>query len=296
MDRAAPGPPAAPTPPAFAPVADAWDCHVHVFGDPVRYAMVAGRAYTPGRAEPDDLVRVADALAIARVVLVQPSPYGTDNRCLLDALGVLGERAIGIVGADPDTLRHDATLAAWHGAGVRGVRLQLPAATAEGLSALHSLSDALAGTGWVLDLHAAANVLPAVLALAPHARHKIVLDHFGYALGRSPAGLDLSQLERLAAAGDVYVKASAPYRLPLTSEAAAEAVAALTERLPERCVWGSDWPHTPVHPAASERMQVQPFRTLDTGALANAALAGLSADARRRILSDTPRALFGPPR
>src|SRR5581483_11127236 len=64
----------------------ACDCHVHIFGDPRGYPWFSGRVYTPPPASVDELLALQRALHMSRVVLVQPSVYGTDNRCLLDAL------------------------------------------------------------------------------------------------------------------------------------------------------------------------------------------------------------------
>src|SRR5262245_916323 len=55
------------------------DCHVHVFGDPKRYPFFAGRTYTPEMAASGELRQLLAALKLERVVVVQPSVYGTDN-------------------------------------------------------------------------------------------------------------------------------------------------------------------------------------------------------------------------
>src|SRR4051812_19790044 len=63
----------------------ACDCHVHVFGDPQRYPFVPGRVYTPEPASVKEMQSMLKAIDMDRVVVVQPSVYGTDNRCTLDA-------------------------------------------------------------------------------------------------------------------------------------------------------------------------------------------------------------------
>ena len=55
--------------------------------------------------------------------MVQPSTYGTDNRCLLDALSQFGPDARGIA-AVADTVT-DSELQNLHEAGVRGLRFNL---------------------------------------------------------------------------------------------------------------------------------------------------------------------------
>jgi hypothetical protein len=59
------------------PVA-ACDCHVHVF-DSQRFPFHPGRSYTPARASLEELIAFEKRLGIQRVLLVQPSPYGSDN-------------------------------------------------------------------------------------------------------------------------------------------------------------------------------------------------------------------------
>jgi len=82
-------------------IAGAWDCHVHVFGPASAYPFSAARAYTPPNALPEDLERMVSALGVERFVLVQPSPYGSDNSRLLDALRTFGSRARGVVVLPP---------------------------------------------------------------------------------------------------------------------------------------------------------------------------------------------------
>src|SRR3954470_307624 len=84
----------------FVVPAGACDCHVHVFGDPQRYPFFEGRGYTPETASVAELRALHEALHIDRVVVVQPSVYGTDNRCTLDAVRQLGTRARGVAVID----------------------------------------------------------------------------------------------------------------------------------------------------------------------------------------------------
>src|SRR5918996_2248509 len=96
----------------------ACDCHVHVFGPAERYPFAADRKYMAPDASVDELVALHDSLGIERVVIVQASPYGTDNRCMLDALRGLKGRARGVAVIDQDT-----SLIPMHDVGVRGVRV-----------------------------------------------------------------------------------------------------------------------------------------------------------------------------
>ncbi|MBV8834968.1 MAG: amidohydrolase family protein, partial [Alphaproteobacteria bacterium] len=105
----------------------ACDAHFHVFGPPERYP-VGGVNETLRYAPP--LAPLADYLALARLmgfdrfVFVQPSAYGRDNACMLDAMREVGTaRCRGIVDVDADA--PDALLAAMNARGVRGVRINV---------------------------------------------------------------------------------------------------------------------------------------------------------------------------
>jgi len=85
------------TPPAFEVPHNACDCHTHIFGPADRFPYSSKRLYTPGDASIGDLLALHCALHIDRVVIVHPSPYGTDNACTVDAVRRLGARARGVI-------------------------------------------------------------------------------------------------------------------------------------------------------------------------------------------------------
>ena len=105
---------------AFSVPAGACDCHVHVFGDPQRFPLVPNRVYTPEQASVAELRALLGTLSLDRVVLVQPSVYGTDNSCQIDAIRELGARARGVAVIDSNTT--DAALDEMARAGIRGIR------------------------------------------------------------------------------------------------------------------------------------------------------------------------------
>src|SRR3546814_6208701 len=81
------------TRPAFALPPGSCDCHVHVFGSCDHPGLAADRLYTPGVAAVEDLLAHQQALGLERMVIVQPTPYGADNRCTLEAARSLRGRA-----------------------------------------------------------------------------------------------------------------------------------------------------------------------------------------------------------
>jgi predicted TIM-barrel fold metal-dependent hydrolase len=110
------------------PVAS-WDTHVHVFDSTIG-PFAEGSAYTPGHAPLTELRRFTQSLsegdAPVNLVIVQASPYGTDNSVLLSSLKTLQAdsniTARGIAVVDIHNVT-GAELWALHEVGVRGLRL-----------------------------------------------------------------------------------------------------------------------------------------------------------------------------
>ena len=111
------------TPVNFAMPAGACDCHTHIFGEPEKFPFFAGRVYTPETALPDEMAALHRSLHIERVVIVTPSVYGTDNTATLYGMKARGADARGVAVIDEKT--PESELDAMHGAGVRGIRINL---------------------------------------------------------------------------------------------------------------------------------------------------------------------------
>src|ERR1700735_1593679 len=103
--------------------AGACDCHTHIFGEPEKFPFFAGRVYTPETALPEEMTALHRSLHIARVVIVTPSVYGTDNAATLYGMKARGADARGVAVIDEKT--PESALEAMHGAGVRGIRINL---------------------------------------------------------------------------------------------------------------------------------------------------------------------------
>ncbi len=217
------------------------DAHFHVFAPSAPLAIP--RSYTP-RIEPiDNWLALADTFGIARGVLVQPSVYGLDNRVLLTALAGHADRLRGVVVIPPET--SDAELQRLDALGVRGVRFNLRNKSGIGFDALASLAPRIRALGW----HAQFQIGPEAIATVADltARYDItgVIDHLAFIALDNP-GTARDDLDRALETGRVYVKISAPYRLSdtLNNQFYRSSVSTLTERYPNRVLWGSDWPHT----------------------------------------------------
>lgn len=280
--------------------AGAWDCHVHVFGPAAAYPFARDRTYTPPDALPGDLERMHSALGVERFVLVQPSPYGANNRRLLDALRALGARARGIVDL-PSGTPDFGLLRAWGALGVRGIRINLasggPAGPERLGEALRHAAPTAETLGWQVELHVAGAVLALLPSLIGDVPVPVVLDHFGRArAGTRHEQTDLDLLARLLGGGRVWIKLSAPYRLLEQGAGPADAArlaGALVRANPERLVWGSDWPHTGRRTDASHRHAILPFRAIAPGAELDRLRKLVPDEAvRARILCDNPKLLY----
>ena len=272
----------------------ACDCHTHVFGDPARYPFAAGRAYTPGTATVEELLQLQEALGFERVVIVQPSPYGTDNSCTVDALRVLGNRARGVAVIDSVTPEKD--LWRMHDAGVRGVRLNLQTqGQNDAVQAGRLLDEAaarVAPLGWHVQLYTTLSVLAALETQIGAAPVPIVIDHFGRAARVDEPGF--KALARLVASGKCYVKLSAPHRLAAAPDCSdmAPVARALIAANPERMLWGTDWPH-PATRRQPDASGIEPFDAIDDPA-ALARFAGWVGDPAllKTILVENPERLY----
>lgn len=273
------------------------DCHVHVF-DPLRFAYAPERAYTPGPAGLQGLRKLHAGLGVSRVVLVQPSVYGTDNACLLDALAQRGaDTARGVAVLDP-AVAQDAHLDRLHAAGVRGLRLNLQVSGGD-LQAVRQQLTATArlaqGPGWHVQVHAPLAVHVALLPDYEALDLPVVLDHFA---GGLTASADSERLlgELLAALPGLplHIKLSAAYRLWPGCDASVLA-RRFHAAAPERVVWGTDWPHTGGSGGQDRKPQdIEPFRTIDNPQALAQLLSALGSErAACQLLVDNPERLYG---
>lgn len=248
------------------------DCHVHVF-DADRFPYARERSYTPGPATLDQLRVFMRLMGSTRVVLVQPSVYGSDNACLLNALRDLGPGvARGIAVIDPQTVT-DNDLQAMHEAGVRGVRVNLEVKGEErevaAAQAIQKAAQRISPLGWALQVYADAQVIGALEDLLKDIPSPLILDHYaGIKAGRGLEQPGMPQILRLMQSGRAYVKMSAPYRASAMASGhgdLAPFARAFAEANPQRILWASDWPHTG---SASKRDagtldMIEPFRKVD---------------------------------
>jgi predicted TIM-barrel fold metal-dependent hydrolase len=243
---------------------------VHVFGPARRFPLSPQRKYTPLDATVADLRAHLSRLGLERVVIVQPSPYGTDNACTLAGLKELGDAARGVA-----VIGEDADLDALHRAGIRGARVNLETEGDLDVRKIKRTAERVASLGWHVQVFANIKILREIEIDAP-----LVVDHFGLADSAEPL---LSLMKKR----NVWVKLSAPHRLAVD---AWPIIAALAAAHPDRLVWGSDWPHPPRGRGAP--LQVTPFQVVDDEAALARLAAPLPANLLEKILVENPARLY----
>jgi predicted TIM-barrel fold metal-dependent hydrolase len=289
------------TPVGFDVPAGACDCHTHIFGDPRSFPFAANRVYTPEPASIEEMRALHRALHVDRVVIVQPSVYGTDNACTLDAVRQLGSRARAV--AVIDDTASAAALDAMHNAGVRGIRLNLATSgqtdPAAARRRLQTAVRQLEGRRWHIQIYTGLPIVDAIKDQVMASPIPVVFDHFGgaqAALGVQQAGFDA--LLGLVRSGKAYVKISGAYRSSNARPDYAD-VAPLAKALiaanPRRLLWGSDWPHPDSAAVAGRKTtDIALLLPIDDGRVLNQ-LAVWAPDAglRTTILVDNPARLYG---
>ncbi len=229
-----------------------FDCHLHVI-DPDRFAYPGGPGYQPGpeeRGNAEMLEETFEAHGIRGALLVQPSTYLTDNRCMLDAMARLPGSYRGIAVVSPDV--DDKELDALASAGVVGVRINVENLGPSILKDTPRLLPRLVERDWFIQLHMLAKRLPDYAAmltapLANAANSKLIFDHCGRPeIDRGIEEPGFQEVLRLGREGLALIKLSGAFRnsqKPFPHDDMDPFVDAILASFDvERCIFGSDWP------------------------------------------------------
>jgi len=228
----------------------ACDAHVHVFGPAARFPYAPGRNFTPADAPRETLFALHRQLGIGRCVIVQSAVHGFDNRVVEDAIGAGQGRYLGVALVPANVA--DAELRRLAAAGFRGVRFNFMKhlSAAAGVDEVVALTPRLKAAGLHLQVHFESSLVHALGPVLARSAVPVVIDHMGRVdatLGASHA--DFAALHALLANPLFHVKLSGIDRIdskPAAAPAYAQGVALariLLESYPERCFWGTDWPH-----------------------------------------------------
>lgn len=230
--------------PQFIAPAHTCDAHFHIYNS--RFPAAANASLVPPDALVSDYKKLRARLGFERSVMVQPSTYGTDNSCLLSALGELGAGVRGI--AVVDTTVEDGALKTLNEAGVRGIRFNLGRAGATTVDMIEPLSKRIADLGWHIQIHMLGNDIAKHADLLGRLPVTVVFDH----LGRVPMPDGVKHpayavVSSLLEKGKAYLKLSSIYQDtvvgPPTYEDMGSLARAYMKVAPDRVLWASDWPH-----------------------------------------------------
>ena len=271
------------TPARFDIPGDSCDAHFHVF-EP-GYPSIPEPFYSFPEGTIAQYVALTGFFGIDRMVLVQPTYYGTDNSLTIEALRRLGPRARGVVRVEEDV--SEAALDAFHEAGVRAFRLDLfersELPVGEIAAYVGRMAKRATARGWHVQFYSPGTVIRDLLPFLGELEDTFVIDHMGYMIESEGATeADFERLLDVLRLGSCYVKLSGAYRiardepLPVVEPLGRS----LVQTRPDRLIWGSDWPHL----TNGQR---------DTGEVLNL-LADWAPDPadRRRILVEAPGRLF----
>ena len=274
------------------------DSHIHIVGTLAEYPQASPRTYTAGPAPLAALQRAARGTGIERFVVVQPSFYGTDNSALIDTMAALGGNGRGVAVIDPARITAP-ELATLSRAGVRGLRVNLysrisaVADTAAHFAALAAVAQA---QDWHIEVLAPIATMVAMAPMLAQAPVPVVIDHYGLHQGTAPGDETGAALLALLRHSHIWMKLSAPYRSsddPLATAPDPAWLAAILDACAARCVWGSDWPHTPLHALQTGDDVALPYRALNYRATLDGLRNALPASLVEAVLCHNPGQLYG---
>lgn len=262
----------------------ACDCHAHVLGPEARFPYVQDRSYTPPDALPESYLRMLGTLGLQRMIVVQASCYGEDNRRTVAAvqeLGVHRARGVAMVGAEVS----ERELEELDAAGIRATRFITTARGGPSLDQLADVAARIAPLGWHIEMYVPPAVWPEILPVIERLTVPVVFDHLGGMMADTPPDDPVfRRILHLLESGRSWTKltgyrpsrAGAPYAdvLPLARR--------FIDVAADRCVWGTDWPHT----------NIEGYMPDDGDLLDQLGTWAPDAEVRRKILVDNPARLY----
>src|SRR5581483_8177726 len=276
------------------------DTHLHVFGDAKMYPVANPNAlYQP----PQDCTFTAmqalhDAMGIDRAVFVQPTIYGTDHRLLHDVLkSAPGENYRGVAIIDDSV--SDAELDRLNSVGVRGARFNFGGRfkLAPSLDGFRRGLARARELGWFIKVFGFEDDFLSVADELRKIEMPAIIDHMGgpdYRRGTShpSIGLLLDLLKHdnwwiSLSNGDLRSKAGPPW------DDAVPFGRLFHEAAPDRCIWGTDWPHVHrfIRPHEAEASDYAFNHEMRRIALLERYVPDRAA--RDRVLIDNPARFFG---
>jgi predicted TIM-barrel fold metal-dependent hydrolase len=210
------GPDPNPTRATFALPPGTIDSHAHIFGADGTWPYSPGRGYTPPEASLENYLRLHRALGgIERAVLTQPSVYGVDNECMLDAVAQMGGQYLAVVAVNEEVT--DAELERLHERGARGARVNIVdkgGMPFDGIGAVRRFTERIKDLGWHLELLVHVHEFEDLRATMNSMAVDVSFGHLGYM--RTDQGLDhpgFREFLDLLRDGNCWVKLTGSYRI-----------------------------------------------------------------------------------
>jgi predicted TIM-barrel fold metal-dependent hydrolase len=225
------------------------DCHAHVI-EPQRFPYADGPGYKPRPDETGDWAAYRSVLAscgVSHGLLVQPSCYGTDNACMLDAMARSQGRLKGIAVVRPQAT--DRELHWLKENGVVGIRLHLMRSDPTALTRpdAEGFLARVKGLGWFVEVYATGDLWSGVAPILRRSGARVLIAHLGEPdPSGDPGQPGFQAVLALGRETDAVMKLSAPFRSTAQGSPYRDVdrfVEAIVDRFGlDRCVWGSDWP------------------------------------------------------
>ncbi|HEY4375154.1 MAG TPA: amidohydrolase family protein [Burkholderiales bacterium] len=273
-------------PPSFVAPKGAIDAHCHVYGKVSDYPYDPKTWYLPPLVDVPDYLRMLDTLGFSRAVFVHAAVYA-DHALILDVMAAHPGRFRGVAQL-PESVS-DADLQKLNAGGVRGFRANLVSGNGIKLDGARRMADRVAKFGWHAQFLLDAEGMPEMDRTLADFPIDVVVDHMGRPkidAGTSAPGFQA--LIRLLKGGRAWCKLSAPYRTSKIQPGFTDIdiyAQALVAAVPERLLWGSDWPHV--------NMEAGKPMPNDGDLLDKLAVWAPTEELRRRILVANPEKLYG---
>ena len=228
------------------------ETHSHIYGPLEKYPLWPGRSGEP-ICSLDAYDLMLDRLGFKRAVIVQPSAYGSDNRCTLDSIAARGLKTTRGVCVTRKDISEEA-LWKLHKQGIRGLRFFLMADDFE-LEDSITMAQKIAPLGWHIQFQDDGVWLEEAVDIFRKLPVNCVIDHIGrIGVGQSADTKGFYALLKFFETGRCWIKISAPYYMctdghhgkngdPPDYEQVSVYVKALLEARPDRLVWAANWPH-----------------------------------------------------
>lgn len=246
--------------PSKSPPSGSCDTHAHVFGPYDVFPFVTPPSYPPPLAPFELYSAMLARVGIDRGVLVQPAPYGTDNRALTDALrrGKGKTRGIAVVTESVS----DRELAALQEAGVRGLRFNemIDSGTggrfegSVGVDQLRRLAPRMKELDWHAQVWARCDDAASLAREITQLGIPVVFEHMAsFRVEQGTRDPKFREILALLTEGRIWLKLSVcrSSKAYPNYEDVRPFHDALIDANPGRLLWASDWPFVRISDADS---------------------------------------------